>query len=84
MTAVHAVCNLLERPLLTITITTDDLLYDLVNLLSKIALRVSVSTTRSFRWFFDETDYRLVCSHLECGDRGERRRCTYFLRHLAL
>lgn len=55
MTTVHAVCNLLKRPLLTITITADDLLYDLVNLLSDIALRASVSTTRSFRWFFDET-----------------------------
>ncbi|KIK41590.1 hypothetical protein CY34DRAFT_198844 [Suillus luteus UH-Slu-Lm8-n1] len=72
MTAVHAVCNLLKRPLLTVTITADDLLYELVNLLSKIALRVSVSTTRTSDET-DETDYRLVCSHLECGDRSERR-----------
>lgn len=45
MTTVHAVCNLLKRPLLTITITADDLLYDLVNLLSDIALRVSFAAT---------------------------------------
>lgn len=54
MTTVHAVCDLLKGPLLSITITADDFLYDLVNLLSDIALRVPVSTTCSFRWFFDE------------------------------
>ncbi|KIK33595.1 hypothetical protein CY34DRAFT_18273 [Suillus luteus UH-Slu-Lm8-n1] len=41
MTTVHAVCDLLKGPLLSITITADDFLYDLVNLLSDIALRVS-------------------------------------------
>ncbi|KAG2341118.1 P-loop containing nucleoside triphosphate hydrolase protein [Suillus weaverae] len=45
MTTVHAVCNLLKRPLLTITITANDLLYDLVNLVSDIALRVSFAAT---------------------------------------
>lgn len=45
MTAVHAVCNLLERPLLTITITAGHVLYDLVNLLSDIALRASFAAT---------------------------------------
>lgn len=45
MTTVHAVCNLLKRPLLTITITANDLLYDLVNLVSDITLRVSFAAT---------------------------------------
>jgi hypothetical protein len=45
MTTVHAICNLLQRPLLTIDITADDLLYDLVNLLSDIALRASFAAT---------------------------------------
>lgn len=55
MTTVHAVCNLLKRPLLTINITSHDFLYDLMNLVLDIALRVSVRTTHNFRWFFDKT-----------------------------
>jgi hypothetical protein len=49
MTTVHAVCDLLKRPLLTLTITAHDLVYDLANLVSDIALRLSVRTTDSFR-----------------------------------
>lgn len=45
MTTVHAVCNFLRRPLLTITITAGSLLYDHGNLMSDIALRVSLAAT---------------------------------------
>ncbi|KAG1871365.1 hypothetical protein DFJ58DRAFT_892801 [Suillus subalutaceus] len=57
MTTIHAVCNLLKRPLLTITITAHDSSYglmnlvsnnssyDLMNLVSDIALRVSFAAT---------------------------------------
>ncbi|KAG1750658.1 hypothetical protein EDD22DRAFT_957927 [Suillus occidentalis] len=45
MTTVHAVCNFLKRPLLTITITASSLLYDHGNLMSDIALRVSLAAT---------------------------------------
>lgn len=44
MTTVLAVCNLLKRPLLTITITADSL-YNITNLVSDIALRVSFAAT---------------------------------------
>lgn len=69
MTTVHAVCNLLKRPLLTITITADDLVYDLVNLLSDIALRASFAATWNAVIVVKGADHLLESKSQEHRDR---------------
>ncbi|KAG2054863.1 hypothetical protein BDR06DRAFT_1007361 [Suillus hirtellus] len=75
MTTVHAVCNLLKRPLLTITITSHDFLYDLMNLVLDIALRVSFAATWNAVIVVKDAD-----CFLESKDQGHRDRVRTVLR----
>lgn len=75
MTTVHAVCNLLKRPLLTITITAHDFLYDFMNLMSDIALRVSFAATWNAVIVVKDAD-----RFLESKDRGRKDCINALLR----
>ncbi|KAG1787024.1 uncharacterized protein HD556DRAFT_1449225 [Suillus plorans] len=75
MTTVHAVCNLLKRPLLTINITSHDFLYDLMNLVLDIALRVSFAATWNAVIVVKDAD-----RFLESKDQGHRDRIRTVLR----
>ncbi|KAG1854361.1 hypothetical protein C8R48DRAFT_721719 [Suillus tomentosus] len=79
MTTVHAVCNLLKRPLLTITITSHDFLYDLMNLVLDIALRVSFAATWNAVIVVKDAD-----RFLESKDQGHRDRVRTVLRQFEL
>lgn len=75
MTTVHAVCDLLKRPLLTLTITAHDLVYDLANLVSDIALRLSFAATWNAVIVVKDVD-----RFLESKDPGHRDRINTLLR----
>ncbi|KAG2097559.1 uncharacterized protein F5147DRAFT_715140 [Suillus discolor] len=75
MTTVHAVCNLLKRPLLTINITSHDFLYDLMNLVLDISLRVSFAATWNAVIVVKDAD-----RFLESKDQGHRDRVRTVLR----
>ncbi|KAG1829674.1 hypothetical protein EV424DRAFT_412386 [Suillus variegatus] len=79
MTTVHAVCNLLKRPLLTINITSHDFLYDLMNLVLDIALRVSFAATWNAVIVVKDAD-----RFLESKDQGHRDRVRTVLRQFEL
>lgn len=79
MTTVHAVCSLLKRPLLTITITAHDFLYDFMNLMSDIALRVSFAATWNAVIVVKDAD-----RFLESKDRGHKDCINALLRRFEL
>jgi len=79
MTTVHAVCNLLKRPLLTINITSHDFLYDLMNLVLDIALRVSFAATWNAVIVVKDAD-----RFLESKDQGHRDRVRTVFRQFEL
>lgn len=79
MTTVHAICNLLKRPLLTITITALDSLYDLMDLVSDIALRVSFAATWNAVIVVKDAD-----RFLESKNPAHRDRVNTILRQFEL
>ncbi|KAG2154432.1 uncharacterized protein EDB93DRAFT_160858 [Suillus bovinus] len=74
MTTVQAVCNLLERPLLTINITAYDFLYDLENLMLDVALRISFAATWNAVIVVKDADH-----FLESKEQGHRDRVNAVL-----